>query len=392
MAGTAVQAVMCEGTPFWWPKDKKMYLMECVCRGPLDKAGWGNPYGFYWGHAEQWLPEYTNHSYIRVRDMETGDIVSNITSSIGFGFGAAFVDYDHDMLWISATANDRASPDSPRPDGPPHSHCNRTVHGVSVENHWECNGVWVFNSSDLMTFTRRQTDVKWNGPNTDIGRVYDSPAHPTPANLPEHRYIMATEDGTWAVNNRADGDLSRGWTTLPAEKAHGGSLACPSVRYLPSDGYYYTVSGGNIIPLMRSKNLLDWETANGTSAPFIQSSTGDIKVASSVMKSAAANLARGHANLSFPHRAIWDKDANDADFCCESWGGASPEKGGPEISYVLCECESRCSLLHRMPVVLCRLPDRSFYAVCRVQGVRMGRGALALKRAQRDLRRWGRRT
>ena len=37
-------AVMCEGTPFWWPKDKKMYLMECVCRGPLDQAGWGNPY------------------------------------------------------------------------------------------------------------------------------------------------------------------------------------------------------------------------------------------------------------------------------------------------------------------------------------------------------------
>ena len=73
------------------------------------------------------------------------------------------------------------------------------------------------------------------------------------------------------------------------------------------------------------------------------------------MSSAASNLANGHANLSFPHRAIWDKDANDAgkigpflahfwsssdlivwtDFCCESWGGASPEKGGPTISYVL---------------------------------------------------------
>jgi hypothetical protein len=28
---------------------------------------------------------------------------------------------------------------------------------------WECNGVWVFNSSDLITWTRRQTDVQWNG-------------------------------------------------------------------------------------------------------------------------------------------------------------------------------------------------------------------------------------
>ena len=72
---------------------------------------------------------------------------------------------------------------------------------------------------------------------------------------------MATESGSsWAVNNNADGDLSKGWITLPAAKAHGGALACPSVRYLPSDGYYYTVSGGSIIPLMRSKDLLVWET------------------------------------------------------------------------------------------------------------------------------------
>jgi len=175
-------AVMCEGTPFWWPKDQKMYLMECVCRGPLDRRGWGSEYGYYWGHAELWLPEYTNHSYIRIRDMESGDIVSNISTSIGFGFGAAFVDYDHEMLWISATANDRDS-SAPRPYGPPTDHCNGS--------HWECNGVWVFNSSDLMTFTRSQTDVKWSGPNTDIGRVYPSLDHPTPPNLPPHRYVMA---------------------------------------------------------------------------------------------------------------------------------------------------------------------------------------------------------
>jgi len=84
----------------------------------------------------------------------------------------------------------------------------------------------------------------------------------------------------------------------------------------------------------------------------------------------AANLARGHANLSFPHRAIWDRDANDADLCCESWGGASPEKvgngrlltaflaglrrsrrwvvlwvqGGPTISYVLWGADGQVSL------------------------------------------------
>jgi hypothetical protein len=320
---------MCESTPFWWPADKKMYLMECVCRGPNDWAAKRGPWKGYWGHAEQWLPEYRNHSYIRIRELESGVVVSNISTSIGFGFGAAFVDYDHGQLWISATANDRAGTAS-RPYGPPTDHCES-------ERTWECNGVWVFNSSDLKTWSRFQTDVKWNGPNTDIARVYPSPAHPTPANLPAHRYVMATESGaTWAVNDNEDGDLSHGWTTLPASAAGGGVLACPSVRFLPSDGYYYTVSGGSIIPLMRSKDLLVWEEANCTaSAPFIQSASGDIRVASSVMHSASANLARGMANLSFPHRSLWDKDANDADLCCESWGGASPEKGGPSISYVL---------------------------------------------------------
>ena len=68
----------------------------------------------------------------------------------------------------------------------------------------------MFNSSDLKTFTRRQTDVEWNGPNTDIARVYPSIDHPVPANLPPHRYVMATESGaSWAVNNNADGDLSK---------------------------------------------------------------------------------------------------------------------------------------------------------------------------------------
>merc|ERR1711904_351078 len=105
-----------------------------------------------------------------------------------------------------------------------------------------------------------------------------------------------------------------GWITLNASEAHGGVIACPSVRYLPSDGYYYTVSGGSIVQLQRSKDLLKWEKA---SIPFIQASPADILVASSVMSSAAKNLERSHANLSFPFREKWDRDSNDADFCCE---------------------------------------------------------------------------
>jgi len=229
------------------------------------------------------------------------------------------------MLWISATANDRVGHTTPRPHGPNHTRCR---------DHWEC-GVWVFNSTNLISWERTLTDVdpKLGTPNTDIGRVYPSSAYPVPANLPAHRYVMATESGTpWIVNNNGDGDLRTGWVTLSSDRASGGSLACPSVRYLPSDGYYYTISGGSKIVLQRSRDLRHWVRA---SEVFVQPSPADVMVASTVMSSAADNLRRSHANLSFPFRALWDRDSNDADFCCESWGGASVDKGGPESSFVV---------------------------------------------------------
>merc|ERR1712060_426755 len=106
-----------------------------------------------------------------------------------------------------------------------------------------------------------------------------------------------------------------------SKQAHGGSLACPSVRYLPSDGYYYTVSGGSNIILQRSRDLLNWERSAGSSAPFIKPSASDVQVASDIMSTAAQNLCNGYADLSIPYWNKWDRDSNDADLCCESWGG-----------------------------------------------------------------------
>ena len=105
--------------------------------------------------------------------------------------------------------------------------------------------------TDLVNWTRTKTDIDptLGTPNTDIARVYGSSLPgPSPGrsarpfNLPSHRYIMATEHGSpWIVNDNADGDLAKGWKSLPPSQAKGGVLACPSVRYLPSDGYYYTI-------------------------------------------------------------------------------------------------------------------------------------------------------
>ena len=106
----------------------------------------------------------------------------------------------------------------------------------------------------------------------------------------------------------------------------GGSTECPSVRYLPSDGYYYVISGGHTVELARSKDLLSWEASN-QSTLFIMPSSRDVLAATSVMKTAATNLQKGGWYLSAPHRQMWDHASNDADMCCESWGGASPAKG-----------------------------------------------------------------
>jgi hypothetical protein len=150
----------CEATPFFWKKAGKMMLMEGVCTSATD-----DPIGGYWGHAGLWDRRYDGHSYIRVRELESGVVVSNISQSIGWGFPAAVVDYDAGRLWITATPFDRVN-----------CHRNQTYikpgctpvvidgydHGGS-----HGHGVSVFSSSDLTSWTGpEKTDVSWSGPNT----------------------------------------------------------------------------------------------------------------------------------------------------------------------------------------------------------------------------------
>ena len=48
-------------------------LLESVCSGPW-ATGWKDPYGYYWGHEEQWDLDYANHSYFRIRHLDTGEV------------------------------------------------------------------------------------------------------------------------------------------------------------------------------------------------------------------------------------------------------------------------------------------------------------------------------
>lgn len=279
----------------WWGPDHRLVVMESIFCG-------------YWDHAGQYDPSFADHSYFRVRDFSTGAVISNISLSIGFGFGSGFVDHAEARFWIFGT---------------PHDRCNHPVMNST-------DGVYAFWSDDLLSWQRARTDVAWSGPNTDVGRVYGSPP-----GLPPHRYVMITEGATFAINNNADGNLTTGWTTLGRSYGVPGcpeGCQCPSIRFLPSDGHYYILTGGHNIWLLRSPDLQHWEQPPSERTPFIAPSLADGQVADGFVGNPATIaesddwfLARGLNTTTemLQHLTDWDWNSNDADMCCESWGGAS---------------------------------------------------------------------
>ena len=57
--------------------------------------------------------EFDGHSYARIRHLDSGAVVVNISSTIGYGFISAFPDYTHDRVWLFGTNHDRGG------SGPP---------------------------------------------------------------------------------------------------------------------------------------------------------------------------------------------------------------------------------------------------------------------------------
>ena len=62
----------------------------------------------------------------------------------------------------------------------------------------------------------------------------------------------------FAINNNADGDLTKGWEPIPGAvnpPLNGG----PSIRWNPLDGLYYTILGGSHVELVRTRDFKTWE-------------------------------------------------------------------------------------------------------------------------------------
>lgn len=68
-----------------------------------------------------WDPSWGNNSYARIRELDSGRVVANVSSTKGFGFISAFPDYEvqrpvrslalttgqHDTLWLFGTPANR---------------------------------------------------------------------------------------------------------------------------------------------------------------------------------------------------------------------------------------------------------------------------------------------
>ena len=82
-----------ENSVFFW--HDTLYLLENINSGYIDQAG-------------HWFPEFNGHSYARIRRLDNGAVITNISSSIGYGFLSAFPDYKYDRLWLFGTNHDRS--------------------------------------------------------------------------------------------------------------------------------------------------------------------------------------------------------------------------------------------------------------------------------------------
>jgi hypothetical protein len=262
----------------------------------------------YMDHAGKWNPAFTNHSYARIRQFETGKLVANVTATIGTSFVSAFVDHlpSGDILWLSALNEDRC-----------HQQCG--------------HGVLAISSTDLVTFTSKDIGFKGSTCNTEVAKVPVSPK-----TLPPHKYVMILEPFTFLVNNNADGDLTHGWVPAgPKSKSPHAPGGGPSIRF--EAGYYFVITGGQTVMLCRSKDLGasdPWDCKVMIAPPYHHSKaagggvptvgpnvgTGDAKVAP--YAGFPANAARKNFPVLEKDLSGWDWNSNDADVCCT--GGSTP--------------------------------------------------------------------
>ena len=203
------------------------YIQDNIGCGYIDHFG-----NFKGGEA------FKGHSYVRIRERDTGRVVANVSETIGMDFVSSFVDHrpDGDILWLSALDADR---------------CKHTGHVRNTDGTGGgCGtGVMAVSSADLIHFTATTVLPAQRTCNTEVAKLSTT----SPRTLPPHRYVMILEPFNFMVNNNEDGNLSYGWSEATGSKAPHVSAGGPSIRH--EGGKYYVITGGTTVMLCRSKDL-----------------------------------------------------------------------------------------------------------------------------------------
>eukprot|EP00911_Craspedida_sp_UC1_P002548 UC1_evm1s1892 len=261
----------------------------------------------YADHAGQWDPSFAGTSYTRIRHLDTGAIVSNISATRSYAFVSSFPDYEHDRLWLFGIDFNR---------------CKGTARGTRVEAFWNTKG-----GSDLTSWSSATAIAGLKTFNTEATKVEQ-----VASGMPPHKYALIAEEFSFYLNNAQDGNLTRGWfqanSTVPQNAPFGG----PSLRW--SRGFYYAITGGRTVNLFRSPDLRTWTASPHN--PAVRPTPNDAKIAP--YANFAASAARKGFTTMENHWQSWDWNSNDGDVCClapgvnTSWWvyGASTQGRAPK--------------------------------------------------------------
>eukprot|EP01043_Picozoa_sp_COSAG02_P057661 COSAG02_NODE_7039_length_3214_cov_14.690851_4_plen_423_part_00 len=238
----------------------RLLLVECIHAGrPMlasPKAAASEP--------------FQNHTYYRIREpgYDGALVVPVVPQSVGFHFVSALVVSDHhaedmEALWVFGTV------DPPLGGGP---------YGRTQIFAWSSHdsGLRYWNRSLAL-----QLPPGYSAWNTDVAPVGKNGSFVMAIELQAPANVVGVPFSTaFAVCDGCGSDLSIGWRLLDASAylfTKARYNACPTIRYVPSDGYYYLLTLFSSVPpgntfdtvIVRSKNLTSGSWSPTPTAPQI---------------------------------------------------------------------------------------------------------------------------
>jgi len=223
--------------------------------------------------------------YFAVRDLRSWKVLVSLEQTCNHAFGAAYVTTNPngtETMWIFGTRWTRFDGTGRGWSGP----CSQG--NCAVDVFWS-------NDPELKVWynaTAFEFPKGWTVYNVDVGQVDPTSVAKLNPNVPPHKWIMVVEHGVpggyndnFIINNGTT-MIDGKWELLNENKwfikSKGGNDvgSCPTVRYVPSTGYFYVLTGGSKVYIVRSKDLANWEMGHYNGGAILSYSSDDCKVIS----------------------------------------------------------------------------------------------------------------